>query len=601
MNQYKILERLSAGSFGIVFKTVRTTDSKVVVLKRIPLGELDGEGKRTALMEVELMKQLHHPHIVQHRDAFLYNEEDLCIVMDYYGGGDLDSVIRHASDQNKPLSEQQVVLWFVEMALAIHYLHSHRIVHRDLKSHNIFINSGNGEVAVGDFGVAKILEVTSSTRGSSTGTPLYMAPEVLNGGPATFKSDIWSLGCILYELLCRKHPFQSSDLSGLVVKVSRGEFAPIPKNYSKPLAKLVEKMLERDPRRRPLIDEVLVSPFIRPFVKTYLSIRVPLEVSSSVSEQMLTRQIAALGIALDDPTQNTEEHLNHTLGSHSTRELEDLSSPSAQYRGERVQQQQPSGGGGGPQRRGRSNEPAVVRSVSESGLEPPRSRHGGSSAVDDMRGKTIFEIESEVAKYRRLVQEELRQQDRSRSSSPHPAPRSRRGGGPMSTSEVSLQAMPQGPSFDPNVLDHPLSPSTAVGSLSHASLTTLPPQSFAPPPPVGSSSTAHLETSFGRRNTNTSSFYRAMGSHAVHRAALPATTQRPTELSKVQRRRQLHQQCVDALGVRCFNEVYGYFANVAVALRDVDMMRRMVPDRQHWGVLPSVDEIVQLDQSMMSV
>jgi serine/threonine protein kinase len=203
MNQYRILERLSSGSFGTVFKIVRVTDGKILVMKRIPMENLDDHARAAATMEVELMKQLNHPCIVSHRDAFLFNHTDMCIVMDFYEGGDLAAAIHRAAESNRPFSEQQIMLWFVQMSLALHYLHSHRIVHRDLKTHNVFLDAATGQVAVGDFGVAKILDSGGSSHPvdatkKTTGTPLYMAPEVLQGNPGTFKSDMWSLGCVLY-------------------------------------------------------------------------------------------------------------------------------------------------------------------------------------------------------------------------------------------------------------------------------------------------------------------------------------------------------------------------------------------------------------------
>lgn len=652
MNQYRITERLSSGSFGVVFKAVRLVDNRVFVLKRIPLAELDEHARSSAMHEVELMKQLHHPHIVQHRDAFLFNNEDLCIVMDYYGGGDLAQTVqrtsegpRSASDNFDPLdpsgenlvpahhylSEQRVMLWFVEIGLAIHYLHSHRIVHRDLKTHNIFVNTANGEVAVGDFGVARIAETLHHTHlnPTSTGTPLYMAPEVLHGSHATFKSDVWALGCILYELLALRHPFASTDLSGLIIKVSKGEFPPLPRHYSKSIQKLVEKMLERDPKKRPLIDEILMMPFVKGFIRTYLSIRVPLEHHESLSEKMLRKQLSALEVESETPLEDTEDHLG---GRRSidfadrsiTAFLEEANTPSSKYeamhrtqvierehlaapanlhryspepkspvkqhyphhsrshtQGNFPTSQQPTPSQLGlqqvPQMAGYSPQGATFEPPRRSSsLEaPPTSRRAcaplipSNSGVDDMRNKTTSEIEREVQRYRRLVQQELE------SASPDlgvNAPRSRRG-----------------PQHDAGT---GLPPAGRVGPSTG---------SFGNGTRVNTENITPQQDAMVRRGPNatqgsSSNFYRTLDQS--NPSVMP---QRPNELMKMQRRRQLHQQCVDIIGIKSFNEVYGYYGNVHPMARDIETVRRIVPDRALWSALPMVEEILQMDREMMGL
>ena len=298
MEDFRIVAKLNSGTSGTVFKAVRLRDGEEVVIKRVPLVDMDPDQRQQARMEVSLMRQLHHPHIATYHDAFLFEDEDLCIVMQYFRGGDLASFL----DPDKrggstPLPEQQVMLWFVEIALALHYLHSHRIIHRDLKTQNILLDPDTNEVSVGDFGIAKILETAHTVTSTPSGTPLYMAPEVLQGNMCTFKSDVWSLGCILYELLCFKHPFEAHDISGLVIKIIRGEYPPIPRCYSRQVVRLVARMLERDPRRRPLIDEILMAPYVRSYVHTYFSVRSPKGGPDHPCEVVLYNQMDVLGVS----------------------------------------------------------------------------------------------------------------------------------------------------------------------------------------------------------------------------------------------------------------------------------------------------------------
>lgn len=340
---YQILSKLGSGTFGTVFLVRRVNDGATFVMKRIPLKDMDEVSKSQTKLEADLLKQLHHPHIVAHRDAFLFENDNLCIVMDYYDGGDFAMLLAEEEQNNvrqqqrqpnkKNVSaspriaahsiahrnlfpESQVLNWFVQIALAVHYLHSHRIVHRDLKTHNIFIDSVTRQLAVGDFGIARLIESHTENDqlgslgggGSATGTPLYMSPELLQGSPGSYKSDIWSLGCILYEMLCRKHPFQASDITTLIIKIARGEYSPIPSGYSKDLAKLISRMLDRDPRRRPLLDEILGLPFLKNHLYAYLATRIPRESPESSSETILRQQVSILGVHLDQSELN-DAHL----------------------------------------------------------------------------------------------------------------------------------------------------------------------------------------------------------------------------------------------------------------------------------------------------
>lgn len=156
----------------------------------------------------------------------------LCIVMDYADGGDLYTKINNQKKIGKVCySEDQILDWFVQMALAIKHIHDRKILHRDLKTQNIFMNQ-NGSIKIGDFGIARVLQHTYDCAMTAIGTPYYLSPEICQEKPYNQKSDIWSLGCILYEMLTLRHAFDANSMKGLVLKILQGRYPQIPSHYS---------------------------------------------------------------------------------------------------------------------------------------------------------------------------------------------------------------------------------------------------------------------------------------------------------------------------------------------------------------------------------
>ena len=117
------------------------------------------------------------------------------------------------------------------MSLALYYLHEKKFLHRDLKTQNIFLK--HGRVRLGDFGIAKILDSTRDFANTCIGTPYYMSPELFKYKPYSYKSDIWALGCILYEMCNLRHAFDAQSLNGLAVKILKGSYPALTTTYSK--------------------------------------------------------------------------------------------------------------------------------------------------------------------------------------------------------------------------------------------------------------------------------------------------------------------------------------------------------------------------------
>jgi len=182
--------------------------------------------------------------------------------MDFADGGDLYTKIAQHKKLGKLFDESQVIEWFLQICLALKHIHSRKILHRDLKTQNIFLTS-KGEVKIGDFGIARILQHTYDLVHTAIGTPYYLSPEICQEKPYNQKSDIWSLGCILYEMLTLRHAFDANSMKGLVLKILKGTYPPIPSVYSEDVRSLVQDLLTKDPNKRPSIRQILEKPFLR--------------------------------------------------------------------------------------------------------------------------------------------------------------------------------------------------------------------------------------------------------------------------------------------------------------------------------------------------
>lgn len=156
----------------------------------------------------------------------------------------------------KYFPEHQIIDWFTQICLALKHIHNKKILHRDIKSGNIFLTI-NGLVKLGDFGIAKCLKSSLEKAKTVVGTPYYLSPEIIQNLPYSFKSDIWSLGVLLYEMCCLKMPFDGNNIANLSLKIIKGQYNPIPSFFSKELRGLIMNILNVDESKRPTIDEIL--------------------------------------------------------------------------------------------------------------------------------------------------------------------------------------------------------------------------------------------------------------------------------------------------------------------------------------------------------
>ncbi|KAF1336654.1 Nek protein kinase, partial [Globisporangium splendens] len=272
MQKYDEIKCIGRGSYGTAhLVTLRGTNEKYVV-KKIPTELLTEKEKAQSFREVELLAKLKHPNVVEYRENFVENCV-IHIVMAYCDGGDLAEKIRErvnrleqcsneSDKQNAYFDIGQILDWFVQMAMAIKYLHQQRILHRDLKTSNIFLTTEN-VIKLGDFGIAKTLDSTMDQAKTVVGTPYYMSPEVCENKPYSYSSDVWSLGCVLYELCALKHAFDAPNIISLIFTIVRKEFAPVPPHFDHNISDLLKKLLDKSPENRPSMDQIFTIPYIR--------------------------------------------------------------------------------------------------------------------------------------------------------------------------------------------------------------------------------------------------------------------------------------------------------------------------------------------------
>ncbi|XP_063151190.1 serine/threonine-protein kinase Nek8 isoform X3 [Candoia aspera] len=269
MEKYERIRVVGRGAFGIVHLCLRRRDQKLVILKQIPVEQMTKDERLAAQNECQVLKLLHHPHVIEYYENFL-EDKALMIAMEYAPGGTLAEFIRKRG--NSLLDEETILHFFVQILLALHHVHAKQILHRDLKTQNILLDKHHTVAKIGDFGISKILSSKSKAY-TVVGTPCYISPELCEGKPYNQKSDIWALGCVLYELASLKRAFEAANLPALVLKIMSGTFAPISDRYSPELRQLILSLLNLDPSKRPQLSEIMAEALcIRPLLNLYTDV-----------------------------------------------------------------------------------------------------------------------------------------------------------------------------------------------------------------------------------------------------------------------------------------------------------------------------------------
>ena len=256
ISNFEILSQLGKGSFGAVYKVLRKTDNKIYAMKIVNIPNLSQKEVNNSLNEIRILASIHNPHVVSYHEAFYSeNTKSLHLIMDYLDDSDLENKIISYKKLNKQFLEKEIWKIFKQIVIGLKSLHDNKIIHRDLKSANIFLDK-NGICKIGDMNVSKVIK-NSLLNNTQTGTPYYASPEIWNDKPYNYKTDIWSLGCILYEMCTLKPPFIGKNFEDVYNKVISGKFKVIPGIYSHSLRNVINNLLKVRSDERPNCDVLL--------------------------------------------------------------------------------------------------------------------------------------------------------------------------------------------------------------------------------------------------------------------------------------------------------------------------------------------------------
>ena len=258
---------LGKGVFGSVIVVKRKKDQEIYAMKRVKIYGLTKRELENSFNEVRLLASLDHKNVIGYREAFYdQNSTTLNIVMEFADDGDLSTKIKESLKNKNYFDEYTIWSTLIQILEGLKYLHNSDIIHRDLKSANIFLTK-KGIVKIGDLNVSKIIGKNMAI--TQTGTPYYSSPEVWNDNPYNYKCDIWSAGCIIYEMSALKLPFRGTSMQALYSNVMKGEFDPLPFKYSDDLFKIITLMLAKNPKKRPSAEELLNNEIILDKIEKY--------------------------------------------------------------------------------------------------------------------------------------------------------------------------------------------------------------------------------------------------------------------------------------------------------------------------------------------
>lgn len=245
---------LGKGGFARCYEFTSLETRKVLASKVVPKASLaKARAKQKLMSEIKIHRSLHHPNIVGF-EHFFEDNENVYILLELCTNQTMNELLR----RRKRLTELEVQCYLAQIISALKYLHSHRVIHRDLKLGNFFL-SDKMEVKVGDFGLATKLEHDGEKKRTICGTPNYIAPEVLDGKTGhSYEVDVWSMGVVAYTLLVGKPPFETSDVKTTYRRIRMNAYSfPDHVPLSEQSKSLITRILVNDPAKRPSLDEIM--------------------------------------------------------------------------------------------------------------------------------------------------------------------------------------------------------------------------------------------------------------------------------------------------------------------------------------------------------
>ena len=251
---YRIIKHIGSGSYGKVYK-VDDKYGNVYAMKKIHVPSISKGERKSIINEISLLKLHKSKYIIKYYDSFYY-KNDIYIISEYAEKGDFHNYIRKLRLRNKKLSNHWICRFLLQVCIGINYLHKNKVIHRDIKASNIYLDK-DYNVKIGDFGIAKPFDKVMLAN-TCIGSPYYMSPELFKEEQYSEKTDIWSLGCFLYELITFNHPFEAHNLANLTYKVTT---TPYPRIYCSDnnafFNNLLDKMLNKDQCRRCSAEDII--------------------------------------------------------------------------------------------------------------------------------------------------------------------------------------------------------------------------------------------------------------------------------------------------------------------------------------------------------
>ena len=262
-NDFEFIRTLGKGAFSTVYLVRRKIDQKQYALKSIIMEKLKENEQHNNVNEIRILASISHPNVIGYKEAF-FNDKNktLNIVMEYCDDGDLETKIKNMKRNKQKFEECLIWNYALQILGGLKALHDKKILHRDLKSANIFLTKKNNQCKIGDLNASKVMK-DKYLINSQTGTPTYSSPEIWQNKPYSYKSDLWSVGCIIYEMCCLRPPFKGKNLDELCENICNGKIEKISSRYSDDLWILIKMLLEVDVNKRVDCNNILNSNFIK--------------------------------------------------------------------------------------------------------------------------------------------------------------------------------------------------------------------------------------------------------------------------------------------------------------------------------------------------